>query len=111
MMFAEAPGQGLTQSWPFGAQATTGELSQRCGLTVTRRQLTQDLSARHAQNITHHTGELEVGILQYLVQTVGHSRMVMLELAAVAHEIAQLTDGRGGIKLGRNNPFSSNCTN
>jgi hypothetical protein len=47
---------------------------------VTDGQLLQNPPARYAQNVTHHTGELEIGV----------SRIA-----------------RGGIKLGRNKPFSN----
>src|ERR1700730_13031642 len=105
VMFAEAPRQRLAQGRQLGAQAAPGELSERRRVAVAGRQLAQNLSARYTQNVTHHTGELEIGVLQHLVQAVGNSRMVMLELAAVTYQIAQFTDCARGDKTRTQEPI------
>jgi hypothetical protein len=73
------------------------EIGHRLGRGLAGNQRLEHQHPGHPEHIAGHAGQLDVGRLQQLQQPIALSRLAFDELAAVAHQLAQLAK-----RLGRN---------
>ena len=69
------------------------------GRGLARDQRPEHGAAGHAEDVGSDALQLDVGGLQELQEPVAFSRLALRQLAAIAQQIAQLTQVRGGTKL------------
>ena len=108
MPFGDAPLQGSTQplGWRLDAALHQGE--QPIGIALALDQRRQNGAAGHAHDLGQHRGQLEVGVLQRLLDTLNVAGLLTHELLAGAQQGAQvLRRLRARTKLGRIRPWAS----
>jgi hypothetical protein len=97
MVRAKASLKGLSEFGKLLAKLSSGQIRQHLRIGVAPQQRFQHLSSRHPHHIAGHRGELEVGRLQKLVQSVHFPHPLVAKRFAIAGQIPKLPD-----RLGRN---------
>src|SRR5215470_11020590 len=95
MVGSEATDHGLGQEVAFTSQPSSCSLSQDVAVGLAANEGVQDGTSGDAAHICHHGCELDSGILEHRLQSVGESRPLIDEMDAVAREVAQLPLGGG----------------
>jgi len=72
-----------------------GELGQDRRIALPRDDRLEHGPARGPEDVARHRAELDVGVLEDLVDAVGHRRVLIDERGPVPGQIAQLADRRG----------------
>ena len=92
MVGPKAPEQSGLEVWLLLPQTAFRQVRSRLGVHHTRQQGTQDGTSRHAHHIGGHTGQLDIGIFQHLLQPIHFRTMRVDQLAPRACESAEVAN-------------------
>ena len=100
MMLVKVAAEHLTELAPFFTQLAARQLGQNCGVGLATDQGGQNLAAGYPQNVADHRGQLDPGVLQHLLQAVGHAGVLISQTLAQARQIAQFANRLGWNEAG-----------
>jgi hypothetical protein len=73
----------------LGPQLAAGQLGQHFRIVLTGDDGLEHVASGQPQDIRGHRRQLEVGVLQDLLQTVGHVRLLVHQLHTLSRQFAQ----------------------
>ena len=90
VMFGHLSVQGQSQQWNLVPQTAAGQVGHLVYVGFPVDQSGDHPPSRDAQNIRSHQSEFDVGVLQLLMDPVGHSRHLVRQLLAHPRQIPKL---------------------
>jgi hypothetical protein len=92
VMIPNSPFQGLLQLGGLVLQLAPCQLRQLSRIVLAADDGLQHLASGYAQRVGGHRTQLEVGLFQKLLDTVGHPRLALPQFRPVPRQIAQVLD-------------------
>ena len=94
MMISDPSFQGPLQFRNLTAQPPRASSANRSGSSWPRDDRLQHLPPGHPQRVRSHRTQLEIGLLQQLLDAIGHPVLALSQLRPVPRQVAQILDGR-----------------
>lgn len=107
VMVVESPHEGFAQRPDLGSHPGQGHLGEHIGIAFPGDQRLQHPPARHPQHVGDDGVQLDAGILEQFLDSLGLPHPLPNDLAAIAGEVAQLGDLGRRDERPRSRPHSS----
>src|SRR6266700_2436800 len=105
MMGFEVSLQSLLELSNLRAHPTTGQLGQLSGIALSRNEGFQHLPGTFPDYISDDRTQLDIGGFQDLVDAVNMPVPLLHQVGMAAHQVTQLPNGLGGMKLALSRPW------
>src|SRR6266699_3470010 len=105
MMGFEVSLQSLLELSNLRAHPTTGQLGQLSGIALSRNEGFQHLPGTFPDDISDDRTQLDIGGFQDLVDAVNMPVPLLHQVGMAAHQVTQLPNGLGGMKLALSRPW------
>ena len=107
-MSAERPARAWRRAGRFLRSVPRARLASSSGSVVPLTRAWSMARPETPRDIGGHGRELDAGVFEDLVEAIGFPGAVLDQDLAIPGEVAQFAQGRGGTKLPRSSPCSSN---